>query len=345
MTNVNLTDLTIKRLKWNGKQTTYWDKGLRGFGCRVGKYKKTLVVMVGKERKLITVGHYPDDKLRDVRLEAKRVMSQIHKPTVDSESLKKEYLEEAENRLAEKTYIEYQAYLDSFDFEVSSLTLKEVKTYLAQYDGKPTAQNYAHASLRAFLNWCIREGAIEHHPLIRRPLPNRVQSRDRVLTDDELKAIWNHTDYHPFGHIVRCLMLSGQRRLEIAHAQPDQITEVFTIPQTKNREPHIIPLTPLLAEYLKPPFPFNGWSKSKTKLDEKCGVKDWKLHDLRRTWATVCARSQVEPHVIERVLNHQSGSIAGVAKIYNRYGYLNEMEKALVTFEKHLTSIITAKRT
>ena len=124
--------------------------------------------MVGKERKLITVGHYPDDKLKDVRVEAKKVMAQTLKPVVDTESLKTEYLDEVENRLAEKTYIEYKAYLDDFDFEVSSLSLTEVKTFLAQYDGKPTAQNYAHASLRAFLNWCVREGAIEHHPLIRR---------------------------------------------------------------------------------------------------------------------------------------------------------------------------------
>lgn len=299
--------------------------------------------MVGKERKLITVGHYPDDKLKDVRVEAKRVMSQTLKPTVDTASLKTEYLDEVETRLAEKTYIEYKAYLDDFDFEVSSLSLKEVKTYLAQYDGKPTAQNYAHASLRAFLNWCIREGAIEHHPMIRRPLPNRVQSRDRVLTDNELKAIWQHTNFKPYGHIVRCLMLSGQRRLEIAHAQPENIADVFTIPQTKNREPHVIPLSPLLSEHLNPPFVFNSWSKAKTKLDEKCGVKDWKLHDLRRTFATNCAKLGVEPHIIERILNHKSGSIAGVAKIYNRWGYLEEMKLALEAHERHIGSIIGKK--
>ncbi|MEJ8568808.1 tyrosine-type recombinase/integrase [Elongatibacter sediminis] len=348
MPKARLTDLSVQRLKWDGKQTITWDTTLPGFGVRVGKNKKTFLIMVGKERRKVTIGHYPDDKLKDARNKAKSALLKVHHPKTDTESLKEEYLEDVKLRLAEKTYTGYKTNLDNFDFEVTSLTLVEARSYLSQYDDAPQNQNNAFRALRAFLNWCVREGHIDHHPLQGLPEPNKFPSRDRVLSDEELIKIWEHTDFHPYGHIVRCLMLSGQRMSQIWKAQPEWIGDgVITFPKEimKGKESHTIPLTPLMAEYFKPPFVFNGWSKSKARLDKKCGVTGWRLHDLRRTLATNCAKLGIPIHVVEKVLDHKSGTVSGIVAVYNRYSYLGEMENALLTHENHLHSIFTAKDT
>ena len=346
MAKARLTDLVVQRLKWDGRQTVTWDTTLPGFGVRVGKHKKTFVVMVGKKRKLISVGHYPDDKLKGSRNEAKRIMLQVRRPATDTESLKQEYLDEVENRLAKRTHDGYKSHLDNFTYEVDSLTLKEAREFLDQYSDAPQSQNNAFRAIRAFLNWCVREGHIEHHPLIRLPEPNRMPSRDRVLSDDELKAIWDNTDFHPYGHIIRCLMLSGQRRSQIWMAKPEWIKDgVITFPKEimKGKEAHILPVTPLLSEYLKPPFDFNGWSKSKKRLDDKCGVKGWRHHDLRRTFSTNCAKLGIQIHIVEQILHHRSGTVSGIVQVYNRYSYLNEMKSALKAHEEHIRSITKKK--
>jgi integrase len=338
---VALTELAVQKLKPAGKQITYWDKTTPGFGVRVSLRSKSYVLMKGKDRRLVTLGRTDALTLKEARQAAmaELIAGTPHKLPVDK--LKARYLEDAQKRLSAKTIKEYQNYLEGFDYPLGVLTLAQVREYLKQYEAHPTAQNYAFASLRAFLNWCLREGIITGHPLHRIPRPNRLESRERVLTDDELKAIWKHTDYRPFGHIVRCLMLSGCRRLEIGNAKAEQVTDVFTLPDTKNREPHVLPLTPLLKEHLKPPFKFNSWSKYKSALDTKCGVEGWTLHDLRRTFATNCAKLNIPIHIIERILNHKTGSISGVAKIYNRYSYLKEMEEALLQWEAHIRKITT----
>jgi integrase len=83
--------------------------------------------------------------------------------------------------------------------------------------------------------------------------------------------------------------------------------------------------------------PFAGWSKAKSLLDNVSGVSGWTLHDIRRTVATRLAEMGVAPHVIERLLNHTTGQISGVAAIYNRARYLDEMRQALELWENHLT--------
>lgn len=87
--------------------------------------------------------------------------------------------------------------------------------------------------------------------------------------------------------------------------------------------------------------PFNGWSKSMGAFRKACGVDDFTLHDLRRTAATIMAEElQVLPHVIERLLNHVTGTISPIGKIYNRAKYLPEIRTALLTYEKFLLSLV-----
>src|SRR5262249_49691614 len=157
-------------------------------------------------------------------------------------------------------------------------------------------------------------------------LPSRVMARERVLEDAELVAVYRaaETMGYPFGRIVQSCILTGQRRGEIAALRWEHINKAertITLPPslTKNNRQHTFPYGDMAAAVLEaiPVFecaflfparrndaaPFSGWSKSKVTLDRKCGISEWTLHDLRRTFATNLAGLDISPHVVERLLN------------------------------------------
>ena len=91
----------------------------------------------------------------------------------------------------------------------------------------------------------------------------------------------------------------------------------------------------------KPATIFNGWSKPKVAFDKACPIAAWTLHDLRRTFATNLAALGTPIHVTEKLLNHISGTVSGVAAIYNRHAYLDEMRAAIDAWEKRLSVILS----
>jgi integrase len=174
---------------------------------------------------------------------------------------------------------------------------------------------------------------------------------------------------------VKILILSGQRRNEVAGMRWSEINgDTWHLPgeRTKNHLPHLVPLSaPVLAilakrrneqqalglnvdlvftsynpgfkryEHSATPRPFSGWSKSKSRLDERAMIESWTLHDLRRTMATLMAEKlQITPHIIEAIINHVSGTKAGVAGTYNRALYLDERKKTLNTWADYVLRII-----
>tara|TARA_R110002096_G_scaffold432240_1_gene648763 strand:+ start:188364 stop:189392 length:1029 start_codon:yes stop_codon:yes gene_type:complete len=340
---IALTDLAIKKLKYDGKQVTYWDRNFKGFGLRLSPSTKSFVIMKGVERKLVTLCRYPETSLKDAK-ELARIEMAVSMPqklrTAPDAVLG--FLRATKKRIAPSTYRQYKSFLETFNFtgDVKEIDLSLIRSKLQTMDDTPYLQNYAYASLRAFLNWCLREGIIDKNPLASLPLPNKTESRERVLSNKELKAIWKHTDNKPFGHIIRLLMLTGQRKSEITNLTADNITDVMTFPTKKNRK-HVLPITPMVAELLPAGY-FNGWSKSKKRLDKNSGTDDWRIHDLRRTFATNCAKLGVPIHITELILDHRTGRLSGVTGVYNRYSYLKEMEQALLTHEEFIKNIVDA---
>ncbi len=130
---------------------------------------------------------------------------------------------------------------------------------------------------------------------------------------------------------------------------------------TKNKRTHTFPYgrmvedllerIPRQGDYLfpaarervkgKPATVFNGWAKPKETFDALCQVQNWQLHDLRRTFATNLAALGVAPHVTERLLNHVSGTISGVAAIHNRFRYADEMRDAIRRWETRLSHLLS----
>lgn len=232
--------------------------------------------------------------------------------------------------------------------------------------GTPSAARHAFATIRKFFNWCVEQGLVETSPCLTIKPPAKAGNRDRVLNDAELAVIWRASteESYPFGPIVQLLALTAQRRGEVVGMRWDELQleipePVWTIPasRTKNNRPHVVPLTPMAISIIqtlprltsvfvfpargKPDQAYSGYSKGKRAVDKAADLHDWTLHDLRRTAATGMARARVPPHVVERILNHVSGTFKGVAGVYNRFGYLPEMREALMIWEAyihHLTS-------
>jgi integrase len=206
----------------------------------------------------------------------------------------------------------------------------------------------------AAYGWAVKRGALSINPFVNLPVAPAVK-RDRVLSDDELAEIWRATDGPgPFNGIVRMLVLTGQRRDEVAGMTWAELADnTWTIPasRAKNGATHIVPLSAPAQDLLRslPQFgelvfgPFNNWSKAKAALDAKSGVTGWRLHDLRRTAATGLQRLGVRLEVTEQVLNHVSGSRAGIVGVYQRHDFASEKRAALEAWGAHAQAIVEGR--
>ena len=226
-------------------------------------------------------------------------------------------------------------------------------------DGKPTMARRVHARIHTFLRWCAERDIIPLNPIAGMRRQGSETSRDRVLTDDELAAVWRAADTmgFPFGRCVQLLILTGARRSEISEMQWNEIEEdrISLSPErTKTATAHLIPLTSLAKSVIETipqiddsrlvfttngKTPISGWTNSKRDLDRISGVKDWRLHDLRRTVATGLQKLGIPLQVTEAVLGHTSGSRAGVVGIYQRHDFLDEKFNALEHWSEHLRSL------
>jgi integrase len=213
---------------------------------------------------------------------------------------------------------------------------------------------------KAAYGWAVKRGAVASNPFTNLPTVPAVK-RERVLFDDELAALWRATDgAGPFNGIVRMLILTGQRREEVAgmtwaELSDDLSTWIIPASRTKNGATHIVPLSAPAQDLLRniPTFgdlvfpglrgPFNGWSKAKAALDVKSGVTNWRLHDLRRTAATGLQRLGVRLEVTEQVLNHVSGSRAGIVGVYQRHDFASEKRAALEAWGEHVRAMVEGR--
>ena len=234
-----------------------------------------------------------------------------------------------------------------------------------EHRGAPIAANKALKTIKTFLGWCVGRAVLDQSPAEGIPLPSKETARDRVLGDDELaRVILGAREIGgPYGGIVEILALTGQRREEVAECPWDELDldgQIWTLPKsrTKNDKAHLVHLSDPSVAILKrvkkekkEPFvfsvygtrPFQGFSEAKRELNKICGVKDWRLHDLRRTCVSGMARLGVPPHVADKILNHQGGTISGVAAVYQRHDFLSERKEALERWGTHVGKITSAK--
>ncbi len=225
--------------------------------------------------------------------------------------------------------------------------------------GTPIMANRTLAAVRKLYNWCLTRDIVDATPVARVAAPGRETQRERVLSDDEIKAIWEACEAlgYPFGPLVRLLLVTAQRREEVAGMRWSDIdleAALWTLPRemTKADRVHEVPLSSLALEIIgalthsgdylltsgrRGDKPVSGFSVAKKRLDELSGMTDWRLHDLRRTAGTNMARDKVATSTISRIMNHAEG---GVTKIYRRYGFLDEKREALAKWSRRLEAIL-----
>jgi integrase len=242
--------------------------------------------------------------------------------------------------------------------------------------GAEVQANRTLARLRALFNWAIEKDRVSVSPVARMKLPTKELARDRVLSDDELRWFWTACDEigWPFGPLAKLLLLTAQRRDEVAGMEWPELDfarRVWTIPRhkAKNDRVHEVQLSEAAIEILQSlprigdglvltttgETAVSGFSRAKRRLDtammkakrQEFGKRKgdatprWTLHDLRRTAATGMARLKFPPHVVDKILNHVSGNIRGVAAIYNRFEYIEERRAALTAWGRYVDNLVS----
>ena len=267
----------------------------------------------------------------------------------------------------QKHYLTTMRFLKNYFKPLHGLALASIERHhvatqlnVIRREHGPVAMNRARGGLSSFFNWAVGEGICKYNP-VDKTNKSEEQSRERVLENAELKTIWHSLPDNDYGKINKLLILTAQRRGEIGEmrvAEFNRAERQIELPpeRTKNGLPHIVPLSDAAMEILESinmdgrtflfgrnlSAPFSGYSKAKTELDLECKIeKPWVLHDFRRTGSTRMNDEGVLPHVVEAVLNHISGSKAGVAGTYNKAIYLKEKREALNTLASFISKAVS----
>ena len=333
------------------------------------------------ERIRETLGTYPAMKLAEARDKAKERLALVEKG-IDP----RHYAPPQEHTLDEVANLFFSEYLDARDrrsaaevkrmlrndllpalgnLPIKSIERRQIRDVLdaVRRRGSGIMSNRLLANTRKLFNWAIERDYVGSNPCANLKAQTEEIRRDRVLSDDEIKALWAACDESnsTISVVAKLLLLTGQRLSEVAGMRWSEIDEVsseWRLPsaRTKNRREHIVPLSDATRAIIatRPRIqgcdfvfsttgktPVSGFSRFKAELDLilRFGTP-WRLHDLRRTAASGMAALRISPHVIEAALNHASGTISGVAAVYNRYSYLDEKKLALDTWATHLSALV-----
>jgi integrase len=224
----------------------------------------------------------------------------------------------------------------------------------------------ARRNLSALFGWAMREGLCESNPVaVTNDPAEGLRSRDRVLSDSELRSIWKACQDDDFGRIVRLLAMTGCRREEIGGLlwkEVDLDAGTITIPgtRTKNHRTHKLELPPVALDILGSQprrhdrefvfgnrgGAFSAWSYSTIALNNRIAAAEgkpldgWRLHDLRRTLRTGMGKIGVAPHIAELVINRVKG---GVEAIYDRHKYEREIAAALALWADHVMAVVEGR--
>jgi integrase len=353
---------------------TMWDGVVKHFGVRITpRGVKTFIVLLGSGRRQ-AIGRYPVLSLAQARDKAKRVLAERtlgrhQTASISWQAATGKFIEARRSSTRPGTVAEYERTLKRyFGFgttRLSEITKQDLSRKLEKLNGTPSQQAHSLVVCKMFFRWALVQGFIDVEPTaaLKR---SRQRKRARALRNDELQKVWNAAteQSYPHGTIVQLLMLTGQRRGEIAALRRSWIDEkarTITLPAeiTKNGKEHCFPYGDMVAAILESVpsrnstdllfpsrlsdhRPVSGFSKFKKEMTD--AVPNWRLHDLRRTFRTIHAKLGTPPHIAERLINHVTAVASDVEQIYDVYSYLPEMRRAAEVFEAHLGGLLGLPR-
>jgi integrase len=373
-----------------------WDEDLSGFGLRLrrarggNRVNRTWVAQYrahGRTRR-VTIGSVEKLSAPEARKEARKILAKVElggDPQGDKaterlqaartlRSVVDAYLKTKEPELRSSSLRVTKLYLTGPYFKpLHHTSINEIAhpdvaarlTVIKRTNGSVTAKQ-ARSALSSVFKWAMGEGFMGKfpaNPVVGTHVPAGPQSRDRVLTDTELAAIWRACKDDDYGRVVRLIILLGSRRQEVGGMRWSELnladaTWLLPSERSKNGHSHLLALPPPALSIIET-VPqtgrdhlfgeradgFTKWSRSKGEIDTRLGkaVQPWRLHDTRRTCATRMADLGIQPHVIEAALNHFGGHRAGVAGVYNKSGYDREVRTALTVWSEHVLTVVEGR--
>ena len=314
----------------------------------------------------VRLGHDPAGDKAEARLRATDVCG----------TAMRRYLIHQKTKLRPSSYKVWEyALLDRWKCFHETALAKLDKRAIAQRLGEiassrgPVAADTSRKILSSFFAWAIGEGLVDTNPVIG-TTRRGAKDRDRVLSEAELTEIWHALPHSVYGTTIKLLMLTGQRREEIGGLRWSEIDltgKVIRLPaeRVKNGTAHDVPLSPQAMELLQAQprriglqdFVFGtvgriGYSTPKRELDVRINaaraargvapMAPWVHHDLRRSVATHMAEKlDIDPHIVEAVLNHVSGHKRGVAGVYNKALYERRKREALDRWGAYVEALVS----
>lgn len=383
MPQLNLTSQSISSLTAPKVRTDYFDQKVTGLGLRVSPSgTKTWICMFrvpGDPRKRrMTLGRYPAISLADARTQAREMLlaaSRGDDPGEEKQQLlgapafaelASEYIEKHAKK-NKRSWKEDERILGRDVLPVlGSRKVHEVKRrdVIRLLDaivdrGAPIQANRTLALVRKIFNWAISRDIVETNPCLQVKAPRKENQRDRVLKEDELRAVWRAFDKlgAPMGQMFKLRLLTAQRGGEVASmawTDVDLAGGWWTIPaeRAKNGRSHRVPLSKPARDILAARQPSRGeWvfpsptrtgqyiqspQKAAQRARTLSGVEDFVLHDLRRTAASYMTSLGVPRLVVSKILNHAE---QGVTHVYDRHAYDAEKREALDLWASRLQEI------
>ena len=403
-----LTVKLVEQAKPEEARYEIWDKIQPGLGLRISeagiKSWVLLYRLAGKQRRM-TLGRFPTIDLKAARQIARDALIQVQggiDPVEQREEAETKAAAERANtfaHLAARYLAEHIEKKGRRWPEVERILNKDVLPAIGSKPMKAVSKRDVQAVVDAVvargaevqanrtldvmnrvLNWAVKKELIDVSPARNIEPPGTETDRARWLEGSELRKVWQACGGmgYPFGPLIRLLILTGQRRDEVAHMRWAEIDgETWTLPaeRAKNGKEHEVHLSALaLAELANLPrfdgcdlvfttnrkTPVSGFSKAKARLDAevlKMGQDDaeragtdpskvkplpaWVLHDTRRSVVSHMARLGIAPHIADKILNHQSGTIKGVAAVYQRHAFLDERRDALNLWSRYVESLVS----
>jgi integrase len=327
-------------------EAIFFDEDVPGFGLRVRERgSRTFVFQykLGSKQARMSLGAASAVKLPDARKTAEKLYARVKlgqdpaneksdarvKAAQTFAATAKQFLDTLRTRYRPRAYKEIERHLTKNASALDKMQVAKIARHdiasvieaVTKNSGAVTA-NRTRTSLSTFFSWAMQRGHADVNPVIGTE-KNKEQSRERVLTPSELRAIWKATGEDQYGAIVKLLALTGQRESEIGNLRWSEVHEALIVlppDRTKNRRPHVVPLSAAALAIIgqqeqrderdlifgRGDGGFSGWSKSKERLDERIkeatgkALSHWTLHDLRRTFATY-AGGGLPAHQLEKL--------------------------------------------
>lgn len=346
-----------------------------------GRATWSVQVNVRGEKRRFTIGEYGDPKDGKIGLaEARRKAGKLRSDALDGKDPIRERRAKAEAAKTQKTvdeviklYVELHlkqlrtagererqlraALADHLSAPIGGLQRQNLQAAIdaKAAEGKVHAANRMRAALMAFTRWAWGRGHLPENIGAATKRAARERPRERVLSMEEVRAIWRATYQmgELWGPFLRLLILTAQRRGDVAGARWAEVNleaRRWAIPgeRTKNGRPHVVHLSDAALAELEAlrkeaakdavlifsttgETPVSGFGKMRERLQKMIAIDDWRLHDLRTAFASALCDAGESEGVVDRVLNHVAiGSApSAVARVYNRAELLPQRARVL----------------